>query len=363
VVFVDEMPSREHILRLKRNGFVVPELIKIGEDEELLERKIGGLKPWAWGPGASDLMSRYKACVPEVVDLVWRPWQVRDAELFSKRNGLHLAELLDERIGRWCVSVDEVLDSVRDFTRADGSDVLLKAPWSSAGRGHLKLLAGEWTDPASAWLEKVMVQQGGVVVEPWLERVLDFSAQYEVSKEGIKLVGMTRVVNDAAGRYLGTFVHHKWTSGLAPDLTEFLFREADVMQLYKDELPKLLVGLLDENFRGNFGVDAMVYEGEDGFTLRKVVEVNPRMTMGRAALELLKNFGFAGAGFYQILRKSKLGNIDQWLELLEIGDAEDGLRDSLQKIPNKISCPLNDPYLAQEFIAVWHLGKSVDKLI
>jgi hypothetical protein len=308
-------------------------------------------------------MSRYKACLPDAVDsgLVWRDWRVEDAELFSKRSGLELAALLDEKIGRWCVSVEEVLDSVREFSLS--GDVLLKAPWSSAGRGHLKLSAGEWTESASAWLEKVLVQQGGVVVEPWLERVLDFSAQYEVNKEGIKLVGMTQVVNDAAGRYMGTFVHHKWTSGLEPELCEFLFREAGVMELYKNEIPKLLESLLDENFRGNFGVDAMVYKSIDGFMLRKVVEVNPRMTMGRVALELLKNFRYAGAGFYQILRKSKLGDIDQWLKLLERDNLVEGVQDNLQKTSIQISSPINDPYLANEFIAVWHIGANAEEAI
>lgn len=364
VVLVDEMPCREHVLRLKRNGFIIPELMKIGADEELLERKIGGLKPWAWGPVASKLMSRYNPGVAEAVDLKWMDWGAKDAELFSKRCGLNLAELLDEEIGLWCASVDEVLDSVKEFAIiAENSDVLLKAPWSSAGRGHLRLLGGEWTAASRAWLEKVIVQQGGVVVEPWLKRVLDFSAQYEVSKEGVKLVGMTRVVNDDAGRYLGTFVHHKWTSGLEPELTEFLFREAGVIQLYKDEIPKLLLDLLDEGFRGNFGVDAMVYLGEDGLKLRKVVEVNPRMTMGRVALELLKNFGFAGAGFFQILRKSKLGDIEQWLELLERDNLECGLQDGSTKMTSKISCPLNDPHLANEFIAVWHLRENSDEVM
>jgi len=364
VVLVDEMPSREHVLRLKRNGFIIPELMKIGADKELLERKIGGLKPWAWGPVASKLMSRYRQGLPKEVDLAWRDWGAEDAELFSKRCGLNLAELLDEEIGRWCASVDEVLDSVKEFAnRAGNSDVLLKAPWSSAGRGHLRLLKGEWTDAARAWLEKMVNQQGGMVVEPWLERVLDFSAQYEVSQEGIKLVGMTRVINDAAGRYMGTFVHHKWTSGLEPELTEFLFRESGVMQLYKDEIPKLLLNLVDRNFRGNFGIDAMVYRGEDGLKLRKVVEVNPRMTMGRVALELLRNFGYVGAGFYQILRKSKLGDIGKWLRGLECDHLDNSSQDSSPKVPARISCPLNDPHLANEFIAVWHLRKNTEEVI
>ncbi|MGJ8657228.1 MAG: DUF455 family protein [Akkermansiaceae bacterium] len=361
VVLVDEMPSREHLVRLKRNGFVIPELMKLGADEELLERKIGGLKPWAWGPVASRLMSRYKECVPEVVDLGWMEWGGGDAELFSKRSGLRLAELLGEKVGRWCDSVNGVLDCVREF--AEGGDVLLKAPLSSAGRGHLRLQGGEWTAAARAWLDKVLAQQGGVVVEPWLERVMDFSAQYEVSKDGIKLVGMTRVINDPAGRYLGTFVHHKWTSGLEPTLTEFLFREAGVMQLYKVEVPKLLGELLDDDYRGNFGVDAMVYEAEGDLQLRKVVEVNPRMTMGRVALELLRKSGFAGAGFYQILRKSKLGDIGEWLEMLGCDRLEERSESGMENTETSISCPLNDPHCAHEFIAIWHLRSNTNEVM
>lgn len=358
VVLVGEQPGREHLLRLKRHGVVIPELIRLGGEDDLMERKIGGLKPWAWGPVASALMSRYESVVPEGVDLPWKEYRSDDATLFSKQYGLKLAELLDEAVGRFCQSKDEVLESVIEF--ASDGDVLLKAPWSSAGRGHLRLPAGEWSEASISWLDKILAQQCGVVVEPWLDKVLDFSAQYEVTKNGVRLVGMTRVINDPAGRYLGTFVHHKWTSGLDPELTEFLFRESDVMKLYKTEMPKLLESLLDGRFCGNFGVDAMVYRtSKREFKLRKIVEVNPRMTMGRVALEMLKKSNQAGAGIYQIVRKSKMGNIDDWLEMFD-ADCVKGLPG---KTCSKASYPLNDPYLAEEFIAVWHIRENEQEVM
>ena len=361
VVLLDDLPSREHLLGLKRRGFILPELMKRNDDKELIERKIGGLKPWAWGPVASKLMSRYAASVPDCVDLSWKAWEPDDAELFSKKSGLDLAERLGENVGKWCVSLDDVRIIVEEFSL--GGDVLLKAPWSSAGRGHLKLINGEWPDAATAWAEKVLGQQEGLVVEPWLDRELDFSAQYEFSKEGVKLVGMTRVINDAAGRYMGTYVHHKWTNGLDPKLTEFLFREAKVMQVYKVEIPKMLESIVKDDFRGNIGVDAMVYKIGGEWKLRKVVEVNPRVTMGRVSIELLKKFGFSGAGFYQILRKSKLGDVGQWLSSIESGFTDRSAVSGGRLGDKNFSFPLNDPYLAQEFIAVWHLGTNADELI
>lgn len=349
VVLVDELPSREHVLRLKRCGFVIPELMKIGEDGDLLERKIGGLKPWAWGPVACEFMSRFKVGLQEGVELGWREWGAGSGDLFSKGSGLELARVLGEEVGSLCLGVDEVLSAVDELKGAGGGDVLLKALWSSAGRGHMRLVGGEWSDGSRAWLDKMLVQQGGVVVEPWLDRVMDFSAQYEVSEDGVKLVGMTRVMNDVMGRYLGTFVHSKWTSGLEPEMTEFLFRHAGVRELYKEEVPEVLGGFLGDDYRGNFGVDAMVYRDGGELRLRRVVEVNPRMTMGRVALELLIKSGYAGGGVFEILRKSRLGDVGAWL---------DGLMGGLDLGGVEVSCPLNDPYVAGEFVGVWHLRKD-----
>ncbi len=357
VVLVKEMPSRDHLVRLKNYGVVIPELLKIGEEEDLLERKIGGLKPWAWGPVASHKLRKYLPAAPEFVDLGWKNWQVQDAYLFSKKAGLDLAKMFSEEVGQWCKSKEEVIEFVRDFSK-DG-DVLLKAPWSSAGRGHLRLIDGEWSEISKSWLDKILAQQGGVVVEPWLDRVLDFSAQYEVTKDSVKLIGMTRVINDAAGRYLGTMVHHKWTIGLDSKLTEFLFRNEKVMQLYKVEMPKRIKEMVSDDFSGNFGVDAMVFLHNGEYRLRKVVEVNPRVTMGKAALELYQKFGSRGAGFYQILRKSKLGDIENWLTKLNVGASDS----HLEQKQSSFSIPINDPIQAIEFIAVWHMRESIDEIL
>jgi len=344
------------LVRLKRYGLVIPEFMKVDEDQDLLERKIGGLKPWAWGPVASSKMRKYISAIPDLVDLSWKDWKKEDSYIFSKKAGLDLARMFSEEVGEWCDRKERVVELVSEL--AQTGDVLLKAPWSSAGRGHLRLVDGIWTESSKAWLDKVISQQGGVVVEPWLEKVLDFSAQYEVTKNGVKLVGMTRVVNDEAGRYLGTMVHHKWTIGLDAQLTEFLFRNEQVMRLYKIEIPKYIKRMLDADFTGNFGVDSMVYLNDGNYRLRKVVELNPRVTMGRVATELYQKFGSRGAGFYQILRKSKLGDIESWVKRME-GVSECADNEDLRAL----SLPINDPFQATEFIAVWHIRKSTDEML
>ncbi len=352
VVLTESMPSREHLINLRDWGFPLPEFIQIEKDKDLLERKIGGLKPWAWGPQASKMMTRYAECIPRVSKLKWR--EPVAAELFSKQSGLKLAEMLDEEIGTWCLNEEDVLSSVREISN-NGGDVLMKSALSSSGRGHHRVEQGELSKNDLGWVRNTLNEQGGIVVEPWLDRVLDFSAQYEVREDEVKFMGMTRVINDTAGRYLGTLVHTKWASGLDEMLSKFLFNDMKVMQLYRQEMPKLIRGMVDSGYLGNIGIDAMVYLDNGQYKLRKVVEVNPRMTMGRVASELLRKTLPGKAGLYQIIRKSSHQNWRQWLV-----DLNQSKGDSLI---SEGSYPVNDPELASEFIAVWHVRSKVSNAL
>ncbi len=44
-----------------------------------------------------------------------------------------------------------------------------------------------------------------LVVEPWLERELDFSVQLEMGPRGLKLCGYTGLVNDRKGQFLANW--------------------------------------------------------------------------------------------------------------------------------------------------------------
>jgi len=214
-----------------------------------------------------------------------------------------------------------------------------------------------WVDSVKNWAENVIQAQGYLIAEPLLNRLMDFSAQYEMSSTGqVKLLGMTRMLNDKAGRFLGTVVQTKWVSGVDEKLSQWLFRDAKVMQVYRYDLPEVLEKML-ANYAplSAFGVDAMVYQGENGeFHLRKVVELNARFTMGRVALELLKQYG-AHTGFYQILRKSKMDSpLENWLKQVNEGIENPSVQHG--------SVVLNDPSIASEFYAIWHARKSANEL-
>ena len=230
VAILRKPPSREHLAELKRAGFDLPEIVA---PADLRERKLGGLRPWAWSPDASVLL---KECAGQMSPRV--PWHWREAspaEWFSKVIGIRLEELLGlgEEGGTICRTVDEALAAVE---RCLGSgQALAKAAFSHAGRGHKRINSESPEEPTRNWLKNTIAAHGSVIIEPWLERVTDFSALYEMGAKGeVELIGLTVMDNDAAGRFQGSRVSPKWASMLDPEVAAFLHREAKVMMWYQD---------------------------------------------------------------------------------------------------------------------------------
>lgn len=347
VALVRHHPGNGHLARLQRAGIKLPEILEVGQ---LADRKLGGLRPWAWSPDASALLRQYAADVPDNRAWKWRP--ADPSRWLSKEVGVRLEKRLGltDGSGVFCRDRETALAAVRE--RMGAGDVLLKAAHACSGRGHKRLRAGGSDEEVRPWLQNALAAHGGVVVEPWLERVMDFSILYEM-KPGAEqgeapfpapptqagFIGMTRMENDDAGRFLGTRIYPKWAAGMDAEVAEFLFREAGVIQWYREKIPMELPGLLP-GYVGPVGVDAMVFRRVDGsLGLRHVVELNVRMTMGRVAMELHKKTCPGREGSLRILRKNKL--------------SADELSTLCSQDIDSTSVVINDPQTAREFIAVW----------
>lgn len=343
VVCVKNKPSVSHLNYLKLTGLQLPEWIT--DVSELKQRKLGKFLPWAKTQDASELLQPYsKLSVFEQDNDEWL--DNCHYEAFSKKIGHDVLSIIQpDELSYLCYSIEEVVQVIGGME----GNVLMKAPYASAGRGHRLYLRQEgWVKSVLSWAKNTLIAQGFLVVEPFFERVFDFSAQYDYTQEGeCKLFGMTQVINDRSGRYLGSFVSSKWTSGLDEKLAKWLFKEAQVLQLYRYDIPNIAAKVLSDNgYKGVFGVDGFIYKKEGQYHMRSCVEVNARYTMGRVALELLKKSN-AKTGMFQILRRSGLKEgITKWL--CEVNECY-----SSPTIKNG-TILLNDPSLARDFYVVWH---------
>lgn len=329
-LLVRELPEPAHLVRLKRAGFVLPEIQRVGTPGG---RKLSGLRPWAWSPDAA---AQLEPVAADVAASSAEPWRAPLPHAwFSKELGLRLEAQLGgfPETGQLCRDAQGAEAAVAGML-AGGGQALLKAPYACAGRGHLRVNHASDAARTRGWIANTLGGHGGVVVERWLDRVLDFSALYQAHADGrIELLALTQMENDAAGRFVGIRVGGKWGSGLDPELAEFLFREARVMDWYQEKVPAALATVL-AGYAGPLCVDAMVHRGADGrLALKPVVEVNVRFSMGRIAWEWLQQLGGQRAGRLRILRRQQL-------------DA--GQLEELAAGPGMF---LNDPGRARQFLA------------
>src|SRR5206468_1776525 len=90
--------------------------------------------------------------------------------------------------------------------------IIVKEAFGLAGSNAMRLFEPEILNTHRRWMAKALEKKRQLVVEPWLERELDFSIQLEMTAYGLKLCGFTGLLNDARGQFQGNWAeshHHK----------------------------------------------------------------------------------------------------------------------------------------------------------
>jgi hypothetical protein len=151
---------------------------------------------------------------------------------------------------------------------------VLKKCLGLSGAGHLLLEDGQL--PSTTFLRKEFDKGRPFVAEPWVERLLDFSTQWEISPTGqIHYIGATLCHNDSKGQYQSSSVG---------DESQLFARHQDFLESHKQTAHALLEKMARLHFFGNVGIDAMLYRAQESIQLHPIVEINARKTMGWAAL-------------------------------------------------------------------------------
>ena len=321
IVLFRELPSVSHLEKLQGSGFDLPDAI--GENE-LGNGKLGGFRPWAWSPEASQLFEPFAQQVSKKIKDQWR------APVPSSWLSKEIGYLLEKRIG----SLEDNRSLCRDVEHAlsmiSNHSVVYKPGYGCAGKGFR--IAKEKNSELEKWLSATIKENGFVIAEPWVQRVEDFSVHYHVENGRVDFLGATKVVNDHRGRFRGIDVAPRWSKLIDQELATFLYKEELFGKWYHEIIPEELGSLLDQ-YNGPASIDAMVWRDSDGkLRLRKVVELNVRMTMGRVALDLQKKMA---ANKFCSLRIEKKSNYQEGEGLV-----------------------LNDPEKAIEFLAVWKVNQN-----
>ena len=169
---------------------------------------------------------------------------------------------------------------VEDWMKTISGTKVLKSTLGLAGRGHAFI--NDHLDPrALSFLKRQWELQLPVLAEPWVERILDFSTQWDIlPSQEVQYLGSTICQNDQKGMYQKTIILPK---DHIPSYDHFLAE-------HKEFVFPILQEIAKKGFCGNLGIDAMIYTSKGSVFLHPIVEINGRKTMGFCALILQKTY-------------------------------------------------------------------------
>jgi hypothetical protein len=181
------------------------------------------------------------------------------------------------------------------FAGAPGRPWICKARWTAAGRDRARgtgdALIGELRTRVSRMLRRF----GPLVLEPWLERVLDLGVCGEVTAGGeVRLLEPHRIATDPRGGFLGIELSPRLDPGVAERLCAVARAAATRLAA-------------QTGYRGRFAIDAFVHRdprhdprstpGTAAHLLHPLCEINARNSFGWIAHALARRLGARRLGF------------------------------------------------------------------
>ena len=235
------------------------ERLNLSEDTRIL--------PWGWSPALCHQLKQagvQESRLPSAEKLE----HIR--QLSHRQTAVALLKELSEELpldghicgeSTLCRTFEEVEASVCKHEEA-----LLKAPWSSSGKGLMPSDNQQW----KSWAKRILKTQGSVVVERLLHKITDFALEFWLDgKGGVEYRGLSLFYTNERGAYLGNWV--------APEGQKLAWLARYIPLQYLQEIRKWWEERLSRfDYEGPVGIDMML--AQEGIC--PCIEVNWRMTMG-----------------------------------------------------------------------------------
>lgn len=385
VVLVPAQPSLQFLHSLEHAGFHSPRFLEPPNGRVTSEfhlPHVGRLRPWAWGPDSIELLEPFfcRATVDardpsqffnqEIARLYSKAWSAGFLRQALARFGAH-------RSGDWLCSEDQAgvavntpedaLDVIKAIRSRGHHRVIIKETYGLAGHNSIRLWEPELLPPQRKWLADALSGGCQVVVEPWLEREIDFSLQLEMGRQNLSVFGYTGLINDRRGQYIANWANADYKKALPAQIASLFPAhcgiEEDLQHLYMGILELLETELRSIHFTGPISIDAFVYRRPQGdCRLKPIVEINPRYTMGRLTAELMRHACPGTSGLFRLVNSAKA----RAAGFEGLSDYAASLHVKLTDPPNPciregILC-LNDPGRAKVCLATFQVGPTVELL-
>lgn len=287
--------------------------------QQLASLAVTRIEPWGWNAALCAQLRRHGLQELEGCGM-WKnergnrreergeknDWLDVIRELSHRRTAAQLLPLLQTEgtVGEAteCTTMEEVQALVNKYGKA-----VLKAPWSSSGRGvrfvsfepseaygsnEIYEHTGFWRDKnMDGWLHNILLRQGSVMVEPCFTKVKDFGMEFYSDGAGhVNYLGLS-LFHTSNGAYTGNIIATEQAKREA--LSHYI--PTPLLDQTQEHICQILGDVFKNKYQGPFGIDMMVVKSLNNQqstpnTLHPCVEINLRRTMGHVALALGKAY-------------------------------------------------------------------------
>jgi hypothetical protein len=296
VVLVKKVPPPEFLETLQKINITPPRFLQLKEitkNPDFTSQPKNRLLPWGWSPAAHRLLEPLKpSCSEEFQASPVANWKPKYREIYSKKFALELLKKLlpelppgkvlpPQLISEVCYTKPEIEKCIKRWGK-----IMVKAPWSSSGRGLQKVTKTPVAEKVWEKLLGIINDQGYAIVEPLLEKVLDLAFEFELKNGKVTCLEISNFLTDEKGQYQGNSLNG-WPLKINPEITAFAETLPDMII---QALVKLMESsLLAKYYEGKFGVDTLIFRDEkNDLRVNPCLEINVRQNMGLLSLYLEK---------------------------------------------------------------------------
>ena len=284
-VLVDHVDYAEKIWhRLAKRLAIAKNPVFLPRQQQLTHSAFNDISPWGWDKALVAELKRRGAdssLLPDTAQLN------HIQQLSHRRTAAALLTRLETEgtVGEAyeCTQGDEVEQLLARYKQ-----VVMKAPWSSSGRG-IRFLSTDHTpfQTQASWFRHVVERQGSVMVEPFYRKVKDFGMEFVADGNGSVHYEGLSIFHTINGAYVGNI--------LATEATKLQMISRYIPICLLEDIKQKIISCVDlGRYQGPFGIDMMIVSNSDQFPthnsplyLHPCVELNLRRTMGHVALSLM----------------------------------------------------------------------------
>ena len=320
IVLTENPPSPDFKSMLEYYGLLMPSFYKLKDLESFPKNSFEAITPWGWSPASHYKFQNLKQkCIHSFTQSPVFEWKNEHRLLFERSTSLEFVKaIISKDSPEWFVD-EKMLGS--KVVRCEEIEILLKnhgalvlkAPLSSSGRGIQIIRKNTLNKPNKQWIEGLLKQQNYLIAEPFLDKILDLSFQFNIdSNSEIEYLGHSVFETNSNGQYKGTHIR--------PNLS-FLIKNEDIGELVKKikETAKILREALNNSIftslhRGYIGIDALLFMKEGQIRIQPCLEINSRLNMGILSLFLENKIHHLATGKFSLF----YGKVSEYRKFTEV---------------------------------------------